>query len=68
MNKEITLTRVNTNLQILDKVKNMSDDREYIVSYIDLVEAKAVLTSLNYIENSLFLVIDLGHNNFEIID
>ena len=51
MNKEITFDTVllETNLKVNDKVININNDDKYSVAYIDLNEAKAVLShsSLN---------------------
>ena len=57
MIKEITSTRAETNLQVFDKVKFRKSDSKYRVAYIDLVEAKALLVSLDYVNTTL--IIDL---------
>jgi len=57
MIKEITSTRAETNLQVFDKVKFRKTETKYRVAYIDLVEAKAVLVSLDYVNTTL--IIDL---------
>ena len=57
MIKEITSTRAETNLQVFDKVKFRKADSKYRVAYIDLVEAKALLVSLDYVNTTL--IIDL---------
>ena len=57
MIKEITSTRAETNLQVFDKVKFRKNETKYRVAYIDLVEAKALLVSLDYVNTTL--IIDL---------
>jgi len=53
--KTIQLTRQHMNIQVLDEVVNINNDDKYSVAYIDLNEAKAVLTSLNYINKTHIL-------------
>ena len=55
MIKEITSTRAETNLQVFDIVKFRKTDSKYRVAYIDLVEAKAFLVSLDYVDTTLIL-------------
>ena len=55
MIKEITSTRAETNLQVFDKVKFRKNETKYRVAYIDLVEAKALLVSLDYVNTTLIL-------------
>ena len=57
MIKEIISTRAETNLQVFDVVKFRYTEMIYRVAYIDLVEARALLVSLDYVNNTL--VIDL---------
>jgi len=55
MIKEITSTKAETNLQVFDVVKFRKTETKYRVAYIDLVEAKALLVSLDYVDNTLIL-------------
>ena len=55
MIKEITSTRAETNLQVFDVVKFRKTETKYRVAYIDLVEAKALLVSLDYVNTTLIL-------------
>jgi len=57
MIKEITSTRAETNLQVFDKVKFRYTEMIYRVAYLDLVESKALLVSLDYVNTTL--IIDL---------
>ena len=63
---ELTKAKANTNLKLLDAIININDDSKYRVSYIDLNEAKVLLVSLKYPDNTLILDLD-NFDDFEII-
>ena len=72
MNKVKEMTKASINIYVGDLLKNIHNDKKYRVAYIDFVEEKAVLVSVNYSDTKLIL--DLSntylreYEDFEIMD